>query len=338
MAANISMKGGRYEAFTSLTPAWWDRSKEYMLDHYPNSEEIWGKGGVFDGVEYESRTLKDGIDGQEIPVYRHIRRADTGVTVGCGMTEDYQIVQPRKAFEFLDDLMKDGVMKYASAGILGKGEQLWILGLIPSDAGDEPIVGEHHRRYILWTDSFDGTSGLKWFPCITRVECENTLAIALSERKKNGDIYRSIRHKGDMDTKLEGARLAILEYNTAFQRYNAECRALISSRYTESDLKDYIEELVPSPADDATGRAKTIYGNKVEKITAGLEVPSSKIGDMAGTWWQVVNAVTFAVDHGGLFRTKGENKESNRFKQLMVGPGALLKRQAFEAALSRVAV
>lgn len=327
MVANISSVNGKNEAFTALTPAWWDSKREYMTDQYLTSEQVWGERGLLN-FEYELRALKDAETGKVLNKYRHCVRKDTNETVGCGMTDQYKIVQPREAFSFLDDLMRDGLMKYASAGVLGKGEEIWILGLIPSD--DQPIKGETHNRYVLWTDRFDAGGSIQCFPCTTRVECANTLAVARRERDKVA--YKGIRHSGDMQAKLVEARETLIGLNETFKQYNADCRKLIGARYSPNDAKTYIETLFPTDKKDSK-RAKTQRERKVQSVRDGMRAASSNIGEMKGTWYQLFNAVSFAVDHGDVFRFRGD-KQTNQFKSLMTGPGADLKSEAFELALS----
>ena len=328
MVANISFQNGQAEAFTALTPAWWDSEKEYMSETYLTSEEVWGDRGILN-FEYELRELQDAQTGEPIPDYRHCIRKDNGVTVGCGMTDRYKIVQPRQAFDFMDDLMRDGIMKYASAGVLGKGEEIWILGVLPDS--EQPISGETHNRYVLFTDRFDGCGSLKAFPCMTRVECSNTLALALRECDES--IFQGIRHTGDMQEKLNMAREALLQAETSFQQYNADCSKLIAAQFSKQDAQDYVEQLIPSPVEDAPTRTQNIYQRKIQSVRDAFKHPTSQIGDMKGTYWQLVNAMSFAIDHGNVFQFRGSQQQSTKFKSLMTGDAAKLKAKAFDLAL-----
>ncbi|WP_417384184.1 DUF932 domain-containing protein [Gimesia sp.] len=328
MPANISFQNSKAEAFTSLRPAWWDRKGEYVADQHLTSKQVWGKRGVLN-YEYELRSISDAKTGMKLDGYRHCIRKDTGVTVGCGMTDGYRIVQPRQAFDFLDDLMRDGGMRYASAGVLGKGEEIWILGVIPND--DQPIYGETHNRYVLWTDRFDGGGTLKCFPCVTRVECANTLAVALSEW--NAKLFKGIRHSGDMQAKLDAARQTLVEVESAFQKYNADCQKLISARFNRDDARHFIETLLPVLDDDASQHSKSIRERKVQAVREAMRDETNNLGEMKGTWYQLANAVTFAIDHGNVLHFRGDQR-TNRFRSLMMNDGANLKRKAFDLALN----
>ena len=330
MAANISIKNGRREAFTALTPAWWDRDGEYTSDRYLTSEEVWGDRGVLD-FEYALRPIYD-EQGETIPGYWRSVRTDTGRTVGCGMKGNYKIVNPREAFQWMDSLMSTNVMKYASCGVLKQGREIWILGVVP-DAEETPISGERHDKYILWTDRFDGMGSLKWFGCTTRVECSNTLTLALNER--DSQIFKGIKHQGDMQAKLTAARQAIIDAKQAFVKYNADCLRLIETRYTDDDAREFMERLIPDPGKDASQRRRTIRERKLQAVRNAYRDSTNNLGEMGGTFYQLANSISFAVDHLDVFsfRGRGNDRQDNRFISLMTGNGAKLKRQAFDLAL-----
>jgi phage/plasmid-like protein (TIGR03299 family) len=336
MPAEISNVNGKAEAFTALTPAWWDSEREYMTDQCLTSEQVWGERGLLN-FKYSLKKLYD-EKGVEIPDFRRTVREDTGVTVGCGMTDRYRIVQPRDALGWMDSLMMDGVMRYASAGVLHSGRQIWILGQIP-DADKTPIVGERHDKYVLWTDRFDGGGTLKWFPCVTRVECANTLRIASGER--NREQFQTIRHTGNIGQKLTAARASIIQAKEAFQKYNEGCLKLISTTYTRPESIDYIAQLFPAPIgtdgkEVLKGRVRTNWERKVDAVRDAYRHPSNQRPDMCGTWYQMLNSVTMAIDHYDIFRTRSNDKRTamdNRFLSLMNGEGAELKEKAFNLAL-----
>ena len=59
---------------------------------------------------------------------------------------------------------------------------------------------------MLWTDRYDGGGSLKWFPCTTRVECSNTLSLALGDWKFGGTTITVI----GMMAGLNGALVQIV--------------------------------------------------------------------------------------------------------------------------------
>jgi phage/plasmid-like protein (TIGR03299 family) len=106
-------------------------------------------------------------------------------------------LQNVEAFEFFDPILGEGAATYETAGALGKGERVWILARLSGDfnvAGGDVI-----RRYLLLSNSHDGTSSLQVKITPVRVVCNNTLTLALSQ----GGTLR-VRHDRDVKTALEG--------------------------------------------------------------------------------------------------------------------------------------
>jgi hypothetical protein len=104
---------------------------------------------------------------------------------------------PPRTVSFLASILGEGAATYETAGALGKGERVWILARLSGDfnvAGGDVI-----RRYLLLSNSHDGTSSLQVKITPVRVVCNNTLTLALSQ----GGTLR-VRHDRDVKTALEG--------------------------------------------------------------------------------------------------------------------------------------
>ena len=143
MSANISFIDGKAEAAFALKPAWWDTANEYTLDHVPNSEEMIKAAHLDWHVDLQQVCNQDG---EIIPGYSTTVREDTGTHLGI-MSDSYRVVQNSDAFTFLDNLLKDGIMRYESAGALRGGRTVWALARMPSV--DQIAEGDELNRYVL---------------------------------------------------------------------------------------------------------------------------------------------------------------------------------------------
>lgn len=163
MSADISFLNGNAEAAFALKPAWWDVRNEYVLDHIPNSEEMIRAAHLDWHVDLQPVYNREG---QIIPGFATSIRTDTGLHLGI-MSDSYRVVQNADAFTFLDGLLKDGIMRYESAGALRGGRTVWALARMPSV--DEIAEGDQLNRYVLWLNSHDavfqcGERNLDLFP------------------------------------------------------------------------------------------------------------------------------------------------------------------------------
>jgi len=87
------------------------------------------------------------------------------------MSDKYQIVQNTEAFAFVDNLIGDTNAHYDTAGSLRDGKIVWLMAKMPS----VNILGDEVEPYICFSNSHDGTSGVKVCMTPVRVVCNNTL-------------------------------------------------------------------------------------------------------------------------------------------------------------------
>lgn len=316
MPAEISFLNGKAEAAFALKPAWWDVGGEYILDHVPDSEAMIEAAHL--NWDVETQPIFDN-DGRHIPGHSTTVRTDTGLHLGV-MSDSYRVVQNRDAFQFLDGLLKDGVMRYESAGALRGGRTVWALARMPSV--DVIAEGDEVNRYILWLNSHDGKGALFAIPTSVRVVCANTAALAI--RGQHG-----IKHIGDMSAKLDQAHKLLSQADRQFSDYSEKAKLLAKTRFDREQANRYIEALVPKPEQE--GRSSTIHERKVESIRDAFRSERNQLPSIRGTYWSLYNSVTEAIDHGRFFTYKGNRAES-RMSSVLMGPGATLKQKAFDLA------
>jgi phage/plasmid-like protein (TIGR03299 family) len=240
----------------------------------------------------------------------------------------YQIVQNREAFDFLDGLLQDGVMKYESAGALRGGRVVWLLARLPSV--DTIAEGDNTLRYILFQTSHDGSAAIHAIPTSVRVVCANTLRIAVA-----GDI--GFRHTANVASKMEFAKKYLSQFDEKFTMFRDKARLLATRQITAEASKEYIETLFPAVKE--IGRARTIREQKVSKIRQNYRNERQSIPSIKGSWWGLYNAVSEAVDHDRPASGRGNRKpldldhREQRMLSLVDGSGADFKAKAFSVAL-----
>lgn len=283
------------------------------------------------GLDYDV-TLADlaTSDGIPVPSRRAVVRSDTNEVLGV-VGNSYVPVQNRQAFGFLDAIAADGGIRYHTAGALRRGERIWLLGKIPGQIrvrGSEDLT----EKFLLLSNSHDGSSALRVFFTPIRVVCANTLAMADWGGKGEGI---AIRHQGNLPAKVREAQEVLGLARRYYDDLEIRLDFLAGHHPTAAQLARYFEALYPDPADGSSTRARnvrdTLY-NLFER-GKGQEIPAIRHSSFAA-----FNAITEFVDHHRSTRGRTDHeKSSNRLDSAWFGSGNRLKQHAFRLALDMAA-
>lgn len=329
MAHGISFAGitGQAEAVYRNRPAWHRLGR--VFESTPGDRLTSDKALALSGLDWqvsmESLLTATGI---VVEGFNATVRQDTKEVLGI-VGDRYQIWQNRDAFAFLDSFVQDGAIEYEAAFALHGGRQVVLVARMPSV--DEITENDNCMRYILARLGHDGTVPCVLQPTTLRVECANLLRIALSETRHQ----IAIKHTASMTDRLEQARRYLSQFDEKFTEFRDSARKLAEMKYTDADAQKYLASLFPVPADSASDHAKTRAENRIETIRKAFRNPTNQLPAMRGTWWQLVNTVTYYVDHMSKPRGKDQrSKAENLFDSISDGQGADLKDKAMQLAVA----
>lgn len=234
---------------------------------------------------------------------------------------DYTPLQNREAFQFLDPVVGEGGAVYHTAGSLRAGRQVWMLAKLP---GEIRVAGEDvTEKYILLSNSHDGSSAVRIGLTPIRVVCQNTLNLALQGMAGEG---LTIRHYPDVATRVREAHRLLGIVNEQFERAGQIMVHMARVQMTGEMLPQYIESVMPLPTDDEVARQKTIQRhNRLKDLFETGD--GNRLPGVASSLWAAYNAVTQWVD-----RESYTARLKEPIKSIWFGDGARLKQTAFDAA------
>lgn len=287
-----------------------------------------GEAIVAAGLNYEV-TLQSlwTSNGDPVSTRQAVVRRDTSDILGV-VGKGYQPIQNLECFSFLDSVVADGRLRYHTAGALGKGERIWMLAKLPGDIrirGSEDVT----EKYLLLSNSHDGTSALRVFFTPIRVVCANTLAMA-ERRSRQGGV--SIAHKGDLGAKVKEAQEVLGFANRFYEHLEMQMDQLVAYRPTPAQLQDYFEVLYPDRQETPSSRTRNVRSTLMELFESGR---GQGIAATRRSAWSAFNAVAEYVDHHR--STRGgtpEVKAGRRLQSAWFGTGAQLKSDAWKLALA----
>jgi hypothetical protein len=156
----------------------------------------------------------------------------------------------------------------------------------------------------------------------------NTLMAAVAGEFR--DLTVSIRHTGDVANKIAEAKLMLAQAGAMFGAFEKVANDLEATLIDRKSFEAVIEELFPTPDDEATDAAKTrVENNRMLLANAVVEeVKLLAAPDM--TYWTVLNGVTRFVDHSQKVQLRGREASEARFDNSFIGRGADFKARAAE--------
>ena len=254
-----------------------------------------------------------------------IYRADTYEVLGFG-THQYHPYGNIECFDWLTNLMADGLVVVENAFTLGGGKQVVLIGRLTEDM---QVNGEEHLPYMVLTTRHDGGGALQIVPTEVRVICMNTLRLALRMGAARGTLLRMV-HRPNLKAKMQAAATA-LEITTESMRRFKTFAELAQGYALATDEVEAISTDLVGGLDEATTDLQR------ERITTFKAIYDAEVALNGATAYTLVNAATGYADHVGRGYTGDLLKQAETrllYTQAPTYPGTELKYKAIDAVAS----
>ena len=299
--------------YTGATP--WHGLGE-KLESAPTISEAIEASGLNWEVGTKDLVTKDGYD---VPARATYRKDYNGILGVVGPR--YVPLQNKDAFEWFQPFVDAGECSLHTGGSLSNGQKVWVLAQLNRDPS-EIVSGDEVQKFILLSNSHDGTTAIRVGYTPIRVVCVNTLAFAHSHKESN--LLR-IRHTRSSKTALDNVRDIMDNINAQFEATAEQYRFLASRDFNQADVQKYVKVLLgvdkKAPED-----IKTRTQNIMTEILATIEGPKQSMPGVRGTWWAAYNGFNEYLNY-----TKGRNT-NNRLESLWFGQNGTDNNKALQLA------
>lgn len=308
----------------------WHGLGTVLTDSPDNAHDAAVQGGLAWSVNLRPLFLSDGrqVDSQAV-----VRSSDSSIlgVVGARWTP----LQNADAFAWFDPFTKSGQASYTTAGSLCGGRRVWILAEL-NRRPVEIVSGDAVRKFLLLSNSHDGSLAVSVGFTPIRVVCANTLAMAHGD--KASQLIR-LRHTRGLAPALDEVRDVINAADACFEataeQYRTLARRNVANR---SDLRDYVQRVLELSNETKTVRSADLAARggltaKSADIMAAVlanfdgDGHGANLPGVRGTWWSAYNAVTEYLSY-----TRGRTADS-RLDSLWYGDSAKTNARALELAL-----
>jgi len=273
------------------------------------------------GLDWEVGT-KDLVtkDGEDVPARATYRKSDGSILGVVGPR--YVPLQNRNAFDWFQPFIDAGECSLHTGGSLSDGQKVWVLAQLNRDPS-EIVSGDEVQKFILLSNSHDGTTAIRVGYTPIRVVCANTLAFAHSH--SDGQLLR-IRHTRSAQANLDNVRDIMDNINMQFEATADQFRFLASRDFNQADVRKYVKTLLgidKKAEEDIKTRTRKI----MEEVLGTIEGPKQNMPGVRGTWWAAYNGYNEYLNY-----TKGRTT-NNRMESLWFGQNGNNNKKALNLAL-----
>lgn len=213
------------------------------------------------------------------------------------VSDKFKIVQNRDAFSFVDYISNDLILNKAGETASG---MVYIIGQLP----DMDILGDKFTPHLIFRNGFTGKVKISAAICPLRVVCQNQFNFAFKDTSNS----ITIRHVGDIDSKLEDARNVMKLTSDYMVRLNETAEQYAGVHMTKAEFERVVELMFPSKPDMNPFAKKRLEDQKTRFVDAYNADDNS---NFRGNAWGIINAYTDFITHNppmGNTETKEENK------------------------------
>jgi len=292
--------------FAVREPSW--HGQETLLEDYP---ENWDDARRAAGLMWEPTTApifiagpNSGIGNVQVAGRQAIVRDDTGDLLHVA-SDAYSVITHADMGTIIDAVLDtDTNVRFETAGSVKDGAMVWALVRL-----DEPyqVPGDDSPTYpfMAMLNAHDGSASCSLTMTDIRVVCWNTWQAADDQGERSGARH-VFRHTGNVQERIAAAKDALTNLRTESARTRAMFEELAKVPVNDSQVKDFTQLFLPSPADRGEHCSDRVAANvdKARATFAGLYERSLTTDGIRGTAYGLLQASTEYLDHVRGFRNR----------------------------------
>lgn len=268
----------------------------------------------------------DGVNTLEVPsTFATIRtNKDNTQSVLGTVGGRYKVFQNDEMFSGLDALVDSGDARYAYAGEVKGGAQVYMVLELPNEV---KIANDPHACYLVARTSHDGSTALQISPSVTRLRCTNQIAGIFAK----AGTY-TLRHTTNAEFKIEDIRRIIPVTYEGIKAYELIGNKLINEKLTDAEVDAIFKKMwdLPSIIEQtpygmlSAGQKRQFNTATVARATA-RNIYRGETGtqeELRGTRFGAFQAIVEYADH---FSHKAE---SVRAERIITGSADRIKSKA----------
>lgn len=232
----------------------------------------------------------------------------------------YHSLQNRSAFTWFEPFLDAGLARMHTGGSLHGGKKVWLLAEIqrdPIEVGPDDRIG----KFVLLSNSHDGTTSVRVGFTPVRIVCANTLALAHADRA--GSKLIRVRHTRRLADNLDAIHEVVNLADQAFTATAEQYRRLRDRGVNQNDLAKYVCQVFEIDGAALNGQQRRILESCFRLFEEG---PGAR--EAGANLWGAYNSVTAYLSY------ERGNGQDSRLNSLWFGASARTNHRALEVGLA----
>lgn len=261
---------------------------------------------------YRQSKTKEGRDFEIVDNFALVRKDNNKIL--DYVSDSWTPLQNAEAFGFFHNFVMEADMEMDTAGSIYGGRTMWVLAKIKNSFS---VFGKDEvETYLAFVNPHQFGKSVAAFQTNCRIVCRNTLTFALNTAT-NSQILR-MTHRTEFNPEIVKETLGIVSEKQKKLKEAAE--HLATKMYDDEKLREFMKKIFPH-----NGSTVELSRNARKAIGIIEQQPGAEL--FPGTWWNVVNSVTFLNTHD-----LGRSAEG-RFNSQMFGSAQTTNVKALNLAL-----
>lgn len=252
----------------------------------------------------------------QFPTYRGVFDGnDSPVAI---VNKTYSLLQPVKAFDYVDVVREELGMTFDTAGFAKAGRRMFVSCRKGNAVVIDPEVGDTLDEVLYFWTSFDGSTQNSFSQMLERLICTNGMVT------KDVQSSTKVKHSSQMEGKLQGYVDQIEGIKDVYAETTDAIHRLVDQKVSRPQAQEVINRLFQGESK----RSENIREEVFNRFSNGM-------GNRGETAWDLLNGITEYQNHGKAHRpSKTSSTEENRLTSLTLGADANLMQKVWSECLS----
>lgn len=194
-----------------------------------------------------------------------------------------------------------GYMKELSLkkyGETARGKQ-WLIGELPK----RTILGDDFTPYIVFRNSFDGSSPVQMAMAPLRIVCQNQISLAM----RNSNYSYSLKHTKNAGDQIAEAQKMLNSAHQFLADFEKVAEMFASTKISDYELQKIMDEMFP--VEDGMSELQAVRAEaRRNAFIEALNEPD--LNNFRGTAWSLINAYSDVITHYRPIRTTDTAQEN----------------------------